>query len=110
VDSLQTQKRDLNTDNQSILSSLINSRHTFEFLQGRVNSLRNGILDLILIGVNLTYLMKLQTNVDRSDEFGSLTRAYKGEEPVSIQEIKKEVIKAMEAAQLLKLCKVNLMH
>jgi hypothetical protein len=42
--------------------------------------------------------MKLQTNVGRSDEFGSLTRAYKGEEPVSIQEIKKEVIKAMEAA------------
>jgi hypothetical protein len=37
--------------------------------------------------------------VGRSDEFGSLTRAYKGEEPVSIQEIKKEVIKAIEVMQ-----------
>ena len=48
--------------------------------------------------------MKLQTdhieNINlasrRSDEFASLTRAYKGEESVSIQEIKREVIKAIE--------------
>ena len=48
--------------------------------------------------------MKLQTdhieNINLasrlSDEFASLTRVYKGEESVSIQEIKREVIKAIE--------------
>ena len=31
---LQTQNRDLNADNQRIVSSLVNSRHTFDFMQG----------------------------------------------------------------------------
>ena len=34
VGLLQTQKRDLNADNQRILSSLVDSRHTFDFLHG----------------------------------------------------------------------------
>jgi hypothetical protein len=78
-----------------------------------VNSLRNEILGLVSIAANLAYLMNLQFDhiedlklnyaVGRCHEFASLTRAYKGEEPVSIQEIKKEVIKAIE-----KLYKVNL--
>ena len=47
VSLLQTQNRDLNADNQRIISSLVNSRHTFDFMQGLVNSLRNEILVLV---------------------------------------------------------------
>ena len=34
VNSLQTHNQDLNKDNQRVLSSLINSRHTFDFMHG----------------------------------------------------------------------------
>ena len=32
--SLQTQNRDLNADNQRIVSSLVDSRYTLDFMQG----------------------------------------------------------------------------
>ena len=90
VGSLQTQKRDLNMDNQRILSSLVHSRHTFDFLHGSVNSLRNEILGLVSIAAYITYLMKFRSlnhfqnlrlnyTSGAGDEFASLTRAYKGE-------------------------------
>ena len=95
-------KEDLNTHNQCIISSLINSRHTFDFLQGRVDSLRNEILWSVLIATcvagstksHFEHLEKLNPN--SGDEFASLSKAFKGEESVSIQEIKKELIKAIE--------------
>jgi FtsZ-binding cell division protein ZapB len=107
VGSLQTQKRELNTDNQRILSNVIDSRHTFDYLQGRVDSFRNEILGLVSIVACMTYLMKFQFEPLQNlildyvgvNEFVSLTRAYNGEEPVSIQEIKKELIKAIEIMQ-----------
>jgi hypothetical protein len=106
VGLLQTQKRDLNTDNQRILSSLVQSRHAYDFLHGSTSSLRNEILGLVSIGACVAYLVKLQVEylqnlvrIGGRDEFVSLTRACKGEEPVSVQEIKKEVIKAIEVMQ-----------
>jgi hypothetical protein len=106
--SLQTQKRELNTDNQRILSNVIDSRQTFDYLHGSINSLRNEILGLVSVAVSITYLMKLVEYLEKlklnqagggGDEFVSLTRACKGEESVSMQEIKKEVIKAIEVMQ-----------
>ncbi|HXX96275.1 MAG TPA: hypothetical protein VEL11_04055 [Candidatus Bathyarchaeia archaeon] len=101
---LQTQNQDLNKDNQRILSSLINSRHTVDFLHGLVYSLRNEILGLVLISAyiacptkSLEYLENLKSN--KGDEFASLRRAYKGEEGVSTQEIKKELIRAIDVVQ-----------
>jgi hypothetical protein len=51
---------DLNKDNQRILSSLINSRHTVDFLHGLVNSLRDEILGLVLITAYIACSTKLQ--------------------------------------------------
>ncbi len=106
VGSLQTQKRDLNADNQRILSNVVDSRHAFDYLQGRVDSLRNEILGMVSAAGCITYLIKLQfehlqdlSRVGRDQMFVSLTRACKGEEPVSIQDIKKELIKAIEIMQ-----------
>ncbi|MDQ6865692.1 MAG: hypothetical protein M3044_17925, partial [Thermoproteota archaeon] len=109
VDSLHTQKRDLNADNTRMLSSLVNSRHTFDFLYGSINSLRNEILELVLIAAYLTHSMvsqfesfqnlRLNYTTDAGNEFPSLTRAYKGDKTVSMQELKKEVIKAIEVMQ-----------
>jgi hypothetical protein len=47
------------------------------------------------------YLQNLKSNnVGRgADEFVSLTRAYNGDEQVSIQEIKKDMLKAIEVMQ-----------
>ncbi|MGB6592481.1 MAG: helix-turn-helix domain-containing protein [Candidatus Nitrosopolaris sp.] len=105
VGLLQTQNRDLKTDNQRILSSLINSRNAFDFMHGLVNSLRNEILGLVAISgyiacsikLQFEYFEKLKSN--NGDEFASLSRAYKGGDSVSIQEIKKELIKAIEVMQ-----------
>jgi uncharacterized protein (DUF3084 family) len=47
--SLETQNRDLNADNQRIVSSLVDSRYTLDFTQGYINSLRNEILGLVSI-------------------------------------------------------------
>jgi cell division protein FtsB len=55
VSLLQSQNQDLNKDNQRILSSLINSRYTADFLHGLVNSLRNEILGLVLIAASIAY-------------------------------------------------------
>jgi hypothetical protein len=109
VDSLQTQERDLNANNQRIITCLVHSRHTFDFLYGSVNSLRNEILGMVSIAAYMIYLMKLQFEhienlksnytVGGGDEFASLTRAYKGDNTVSMQEIKKDVIKAIEVMQ-----------
>ena len=108
VASLQTLKKDLNTDNQGMLSNVVDSRHAFDYLQGRVDSIRNEILGLLSAAGCITYLVKLQFEnpqnlksdyvVDRV-EFASLSRACKGEEHVSMQDIKKEVIKAIEVMQ-----------
>ncbi|MGC1927893.1 MAG: hypothetical protein WA667_02880 [Candidatus Nitrosopolaris sp.] len=49
------------------------------------------------IGSQFEYLEKLKSN--NRNKFTSLNRAYKGEESVSIQEIKKELIKAIEIMQ-----------
>jgi hypothetical protein len=102
VNLLQTQNRDLNADNQRIVSSLVNSRYTFDFMQGLINSLRSEILGLVSlsafvtcsIGLQFEYLEKLKSN--NGDEFAVLGSAYKGEQSVSIQEIKEELIKPIE--------------
>ena len=98
VDSLHTQKRDLNVENHRMLSSLVDSRHTFDFLYGSVNSLRNEALELVLITAYLTCSMvsqfesfqnlRLNYTTDAGTEFPSLTRAYKGDKTVSMQETK----------------------
>ncbi|MGC2572322.1 MAG: hypothetical protein WA364_12490, partial [Candidatus Nitrosopolaris sp.] len=49
VGLLQSQNQDLNADNQRIIASLVNSRHTFDFMQGYINSLRGQILALLSI-------------------------------------------------------------
>jgi hypothetical protein len=108
VNSLQTQERDLNANNQRILTTLVHSRHTVDFLHGSVSALRNEILGMVSVAAYITYLMQLRfeyyqnlesNHVTRRDEFVSLTRACIGEEPVSVQEIKKELIKAIEVMQ-----------
>ena len=74
-------------------------------MQGLVNSLRNEILGLVLIAACIAsstksqfeYLENLKSN--NGDEFASLRRAYKGEEGVSTQEIKKELIRAIDVVQ-----------
>jgi len=104
--SLQTKKRELSIHNQRIIFSLVDSRHTFDYLHGSVNSLKIEILRLVSIAAYITYIMKVQFEhlqnlklnnvVGGGGEFVSLTKAYKGEVPTSIQEIKKDVIKAIE--------------
>jgi hypothetical protein len=71
VDALQTQNRDLNADNQRISSSLVNSRHTFDFMQGLINSIRSEIQGSVSISAGITrsigaqfeYLEKLKSNI-----------------------------------------------
>jgi hypothetical protein len=102
VNLLQTQNQDLNKDNQRILSSLINSRHTVDFLHGLVYSLRNEILGLVLISAYIACPTKLQFEYlelkanNEDHEFLSLRRAYKGDKNVSVPAIKKDVIKAID--------------
>jgi len=86
VNLLQTQNQDLNKDNQSIMSSLTNSRHTVDWL---VYSLRNESLGLLECPIRLQFeYLELKTIVE-DHEFLSLRRAYKGDKNVSIPEIKK---------------------
>ena len=71
VNLLQTQNRDLNKGNQRINSSLANSRHAFDFMQGLINSLRSEIPGLVSISADITrsiglqfeYLEKLKSNI-----------------------------------------------
>jgi hypothetical protein len=84
------------------VSSLVNSKHTFDVMHGFVNSLRSEILGLVSIsafvtcstGLQFEYLEKLKSN--NGEGFAVLDSAYKGEENDSIQEIKKELIKPIE--------------
>jgi hypothetical protein len=102
--SLVYDSGELNLDNQRIISSLVNSRHTFEVMHGFVNSLRSEILGLVSISAFVTcstrlqfeYLEKLKSNTGDGFALGS---AYKGEENDSIQEIKKELIKPIESME-----------
>jgi len=101
VSLLRAQNRDLNADNERILSSLVNSMHTFDFMQSLVNSLRGDIVGLVsisayiifAIGLQFEYLEKLKSS--NGDGF-ALGSAYKGEQSVSIREIKRELIKPIE--------------
>jgi predicted nucleic acid-binding Zn-ribbon protein len=71
VNLLETQNRDSNKDNQRINSSLANSRHDFDFMQGLINSLRSEIPGLASISADITrsiglqfeYLEKLKSNI-----------------------------------------------
>jgi predicted nucleic acid-binding Zn-ribbon protein len=71
VNLLETQNRDSNKDNQRINSSLANSRHAFDFMQGLINSLRSEIPGLVSISADITrsiglqfeYLEKLKSNI-----------------------------------------------
>jgi predicted nucleic acid-binding Zn-ribbon protein len=71
VNLLQTQNRDSNKDNQRINSSLANSRHAFDFIQGLINSLRGEIPGLVSISADITrsiglqfeYLEKLKSDI-----------------------------------------------
>jgi hypothetical protein len=77
-------------------------------LLGCITSLRNEIVGLITIAAGLTYSMKFQFKslgnikindiTDGSNEFQSLTKAYSGQD-VSMPELKKEVIKAIDVLQ-----------
>jgi hypothetical protein len=99
VGSLQTQNSDLNADNQRIVSNLVNSRYTLDFMRGYINSLRNEILGLVSISAYITCSIGSQFESLKSrnaDGFAVLGSGYKGEERVSIQEIKKELIKPIE--------------
>jgi hypothetical protein len=60
LDLLQTQNRDLNVDNQRIVSSLVDSRYTLDFMQGLINSLRSEILGLVSLSAYITYSIGLQ--------------------------------------------------
>jgi hypothetical protein len=60
VGLLQMRKADLNDDNQRIPSGLVDAPHTFDYLQGSVNSLRVEILGLVSVAAYITYLIKLQ--------------------------------------------------
>jgi hypothetical protein len=74
-------------------------------MHGLGNSLRNEIFELVLISASIKCSMKFQLGYveklkpNNSNEFASLSRAYKGEEGVSTPEIKKELINAIEVMQ-----------
>lgn len=106
--SLHSRKQELNSNNQRILTSLFHSRNAVDYLLGCITSLRNEIVGLITIAAGLTYSMKFQFKslgnikindiTDGSNEFQSLTKAYSGQD-VSMPELKKEVIKAIDVLQ-----------
>jgi len=52
---------------------------------------------MVLMASYFTYLLKYVSSY--GDEFLTLTRAYRGEDYLSTQEIKKDLIKAIEAGQ-----------
>jgi hypothetical protein len=121
VSSLQAQKQVLQTENQTMMSSLITSSHMVDFLNGEIYSLKNEIMRLFSNAAFaiMIYLMKPQfhdlresqlnsddasgsgdaaaglSDDDNSAEFASLIKAHKGEY-VPISEVKKGVTKAVE--------------
>lgn len=101
-DLLQTQKEELNKDVQTMLSSLVESRRTFDFLNGLSFSSRNNILSLISTVTCLVYLRNLQFEYlqnMKTDQFESLSRAYNGEQGVSTKDVMRDLIKAIEFMQ-----------
>jgi DNA repair exonuclease SbcCD ATPase subunit len=106
---LQTQKEELNTDVQTMLSSLVESVRSFDLLNGLLASSKNNILTLVSTVACLVYLRNLQfgylqnTKTDHTSygigEFESLSRAYSGEQGVSTKDVMKDPIKAIEFMQ-----------
>jgi len=85
-----------------MLSSLAESRRTFDFLNGLSFSSRNNILSLISTVTCLVYLRNLQFEYlqnMKTDQFESLSRAYNGEQGVSTKDVMRDLIKAIEFMQ-----------
>ncbi len=102
VDSLQTQKQDLDVyNNQSIVSTYMYSKQSIYFYSRVIDLLKNEIIGLFsaLIFIKNYYLPNLHLeNLKKSNDLGPvipLIRAAKGES-VSILELKASVIKAIE--------------
>jgi hypothetical protein len=102
VDSLQTQKQDLDVyNNQSIVSTYMYSKQSIYFYSRVIDLLKNEIIGLFsaLIVIKNYYLPNLHLeNLKKSNDLGPvipLIRAAKGES-VSILELKASVIKAIE--------------
>lgn len=105
---LVNQKRNLEIDNQMILSTYTRLIRVVDFLEGIAISLRSEILSLALIYVFTWYLLKPQIHKDNNnldnenkqrqplDEFAALSRSIKGED-VPIKEIKEAVLKSIQA-------------
>jgi hypothetical protein len=109
VNSLQTRSRDLNECNRKTELNLAESQRVLGYMGGSVTSLRTEIFGLASIAVYAAYLIKVQFEnlenlkpdriVGAGNKFDSLRRAYNGEESVTIQAIKNEVIMAIEVMQ-----------
>ena len=80
---LQSQNRDLNTDKQKIIATLVNSRHTFDFMHGYINSLGGQISGLVSISAYIIYSVGLQLEYLKLKSRNGDGSAYKGEESVS---------------------------
>ena len=102
IASLKEEKHRLEMDNQRMASALINSNHKMFFLQGYMDSVRYEIATSALIATIIAYLLKSQIEDLQGmkffyyNDFLPLIRAYNGENDISIQEIRKGVIKALE--------------
>lgn len=102
VDSLQTQKQDLDVyNNQSIVSTYMYSKQSIYFYSRVIDLLKNEIIGHFsaLMFIKNYYLPNLHLeNLKKSNDLGPvipLIRAAKGES-VSILELKASVIKAIE--------------
>ncbi|MFL6377463.1 MAG: hypothetical protein ACJ72R_08390 [Nitrososphaeraceae archaeon] len=98
---LENQRQELDQDNQRILSSSIRLKGRVDFLEGSAVSLRNEVINLVLICIFIIYLIKFQFHniqklqLHQIDEFIALSRSYKGED-VPIKDIKEALVKAIE--------------
>ena len=104
VNSLQTRSRDLDECNKKTGLNLAESLRVFDYMEGLVTSLRTEIFGLASIAVYAVQSENLENlKPDRiggaGNKFDSLRRAYNGEESVTIQAIKNEVIMAIEVMQ-----------
>jgi hypothetical protein len=107
IDELQRQKQGLDEQNQKVLSVLAYSKPLIEFLDGSDNSFRNDedsvkILSMIASALCILYFRYVGTEKLVDDDlklFVSLSKdaavVVKGEEAVSIPELKMTVIKAL---------------
>jgi uncharacterized protein (UPF0335 family) len=98
---LENQKQHLDQDNQRILSSSIRLTHIADFLRGNVFSLRNQIMNLVLICIFIMHLLESQLNtmqraqLHQDDEFAALSRSNNGED-VPIEDIKEAVVRSIQ--------------